>query len=309
MGEGKTKQELLTAVYPTLDKWIDGFFVAKRAQGIANSTSELYRKHLTPFVEYCTAKGVTFVEGIDAALIREHLTSLSDAGHNPGGVHLAYRSIKTFLRWYEVEAEPEGWRNPIKKVKAPKVPEEILSPVSIPDVMRLVDTCKNDRLGLRDAAILLTLLDTGARASELTGFDVSDLDGVTGALTIRKGKGSKGRVVFVGHKTRKALRAYLRVRGATPGPLFTTQEGDRFTYAGLRMVIVHRSKKAGIPTPSLHSFRRAFALFLLNSGADLITLQRLMGHADPSILRRYVKQSSEDLRIAHAAHSPVDRAG
>jgi len=310
MNEPKITHELLKAVYPTLRRWVDGFFVSKRAQGVAASTSELYRKHLTRFVDYCESRGVVVLEGIDATLIREYLIGLGEAGHNPGGVHMTYRAIKSFLRWYEVEAEPEGWRNPIKKVKAPKVPEEILSPVLIPDVMRMVDACKPTWMGPRDKAILLTLLDTGARASELTGFDLGDFDSVSGALTIRKGKGGKGRVVFVGQRTRKALRAYLRVRGDRPGPLFMGRDGVRLAYHGLRMIIIHRAREAGVePIPSLHSFRRAFALELLRSGVDLLTIQRLLGHSDLSILKRYVKQTSEDLRIAHAAHSPVDRAG
>lgn len=79
--------------------------------------------------------------------------------------------------------------------------------------------------------------------------------------------------------------------------------------SGLRSMIKRRAYEVGIAAPSIHSFRRAFALEMLRGGADLLTLQRLLGHADLTVLRRYVKQNSDDLRAVHAAHSPADNAG
>ena len=284
--------------------------VAKRAKGLGKGTlARIYGPRLAHFVHYCEARNVTHLEAIDAGLIREYLLHLEEAGHNAGGVHGYYRVLKTFLRWYEAEAEPDGWRNPIRKVPPPKVPEEILEPVELDTVARLIAACDAGREGTRDRAILLTLLDTGARASELTGFDVDNLDAVTGALTIRKGKGGKGRVVFLGQKARKAVRAWLRERGDAPGALFCTDAGGRFTYFGLRAVVMRRARNAGItPAPPLHSFRRAFAINMLRAGTDLLTLQRLLGHADLSVLKRYAKQNTDDLRTAHALASPVDNA-
>ena len=153
----------------------------------------------------------------------------------------------------------------------------------------------------------MTLLDTGLRATELTGLDLADFDFTTGALNVRKGKGGKSRVVFLGQKSRKVVRAYLRLRGRQPGPLFLNRSGDRLDYLGLRSVAVRRALQAGVPKPSLHSFRRAFALAMLRNGSDLLTLQRLMGHADLSLLQRYAKQTTDDLRSVHAHSSPVDR--
>lgn len=310
MNETTETQRTLLAVYPTLRKWADGFFVARRAEALATTTLNWYREKLEPFFIFCEARNVTTIEAIDAGLIREYLLHLEAAGHNPGGVHGHYRAVKAFLRWYEVEDAPDGWRNPIRKVKAPKVPEEILNPVSIEDVSRLVATCDGSKDGLRDKAILLTLLDTGARATELRSFDLDDLDPVSGALTIKRGKGGKGRTVFLGQKSRRVVRAYLKARGGKPGPLFVTRSHERLKYGGLRGILQRRSRMAGLEAvPSLHSFRRAFGLAMMRAGVDLLTLQRLLGHADLSVLRRYVKQNTDDLQVAHAQASPVDRLG
>jgi integrase/recombinase XerD len=303
------KQALTLSLY-SLARWADGFFTAKRAEGLALRTQAIYRKNVSAFVDWCEAQNVHEVDHIDPDLIRQWLLALEEHGHNPGGIHQFYRCVKTFFLWYELECAPDGWRNPIKRVKAPKLPEEILEPVALADVALMMETCKHGRESLRDKAVLLTLLDTGARASELCAFNVEDLDPVTGTLTIRHGKGGKGRIVFAGVKTRRCIRAYLKDRGRINGdaPLFVNHSGRRLTYCALRGIVERRAEAAGLPEPGLHGFRRAFALNMLRSGVDIITLQRLLGHADLSVIKRYLKQNTEDLRVAHAAHSPVDQA-
>jgi site-specific recombinase XerD len=310
MNTTPTKQQLfIEAVTVTLSQWIDGFLLAKRAEGVgAGTLRKIYAPRLAHFVDYCAGRNVAHVEHIDAGLLREYLLHLEEAGHNAGGQHQYYRVLKTFLRWYEAEAETDGWRNPIRKVPPPKVHEEILEPVELDNVARLIVACDAGRERVRDKAIFLTLLDTGARASELCHFDLADFDAVTSALLIHKGKGGKSRTVFLGRKARKAVRVWVKERGAQAGALFCTEAGGRMTYFGLRSLVTRRSRDAGIaPAPSLHSFRRAFALAMLRNGTDLLTLQRLLGHADLSVLKRYVKQTTDDLQAAHAQNSPVDR--
>jgi site-specific recombinase XerD len=306
----QTSEQLQTrlAVYPALRQWVDGFLVAKRAGGAARRTLDFYRARLAEFVSFCEKRNVSTIETIDAGLLREFLLVLAEAGHNPGGVHSYFRIVKAFLRWYEREAEPDGWRNPIRKVDPPKVPEQLLEPVDLATIARLVQACGADPLGLRDRAILLTLLDTGVRAGELVAFDLADFDALGGTLAVRRGKGGQGRLVFLGFKARKAVRAYLKVRGRFAGPLFATRDGDRLRYTGLKSMVRRRAGQAGVARPQLHAFRRAFALEMLRAGADLLSLQRLLGHADLSVLRRYVKQNVEDLRAVHARHSPADNA-
>ena len=89
-------------------------------------------------------------------------------------------------------------------------------------------------------------------------------------------------------------------------PLWATTNEKRLTYGGLRSIVRRRARKAGLPVPSLHSFRRSFALICLRNGADVYSLQKLMGHSDLSVLRRYLKQTEDDLGATHEKHGPVD---
>lgn len=110
---------------------------------------------------------------------------LAENGHNPGGIHAHYRVIRTFFNWWEDEIEPENWRNPIHRVKAPKLRVEPLEPANFKNIKAMLKTCKRDIFaGTRDKAILLALLDTGTRAGELVAMNLEDLD-ITGAILIR----------------------------------------------------------------------------------------------------------------------------
>ena len=241
---------------------------------------------------------------------------LKAKGHNPDGIHAAYRVVRTFLYWWEVETETEGWKNPITKVKAPKLAIEPLAPVPLDAVGKMLAVCTGkDLLALRDKALLLFLLDTGARAAEVCAVNLEDVDLVGGGVIVKCGKGRKQRVVFLKQKARRALRSYLRARfggdgGADrTGPCWINREGERLTYWGLNDMIGRRARAAGIEKPELHDFRRAFAINFLRNGGDVYSLQKLMGHADLQVLRRYLAQTNEDLRVAHERFSPVERMG
>jgi site-specific recombinase XerD len=292
--------------------WIEAFYIDRRAQGLSPGTLRFYREKIKVIYEYFESQSITTMEQITPAAIRQYLLFLEDSGHNPGGVHAIYRTLRAFLNWFEYEEVINNWRNPIKKVRAPKVPIEPIEPIEIEAVLAMVKTCNTSNLhGLRDKAILLTLLDTGTRAGEFVAMDLSDFDQVTGAILVRRGKGRKPRYVYVGRKAIKALRTYIKERGDNSPALWVTIQGDsdRLTYSGLRQIISRRSKQATIETPGLHDFRRAFALNMLRNGVDIFTLQKLMGHSDLQVLRRYLAQTDADLQAGHRKGSPVDNVG
>jgi site-specific recombinase XerD len=290
-----------------LETWLDAFLVDRTAQNLSKGTLEFYKDKLRYFAVFCGGQAITDILQLDAVTIREYLLWLAQAGHNPGGIHACYRSLKVFLRWWELEVEPDGWKNPIRKVKAPKVGIEPLEPIELETVSALIATCEKDFIGSRDAALFMFLLDTGARAAELLTIDLADIDGITGAVLIRQGKGRKPRTVFMGKAARKALRAYLKHRTDPSLAAWITANGERLTYDGMRAIITRRSKKAGVPVMLPHSWRRAFALNMLRAGVDVYSLQKLMGHSDLQILRRYLAQTDDDLKAAHAKGSPADR--
>jgi len=290
-----------------LDAQVENFLLDRLSQNLSPGTIKFYKKKLRVFCAFCEGQLVQQVSQIDAALVRRFLLWLEEQGHNPGGRHAFYRTVKAFLRWWANETEPEGWRDPFSKIKGPKVPAALLDPAPIDSIRAMLKTCRGDGFtDRRDYALLLALLDTGARADEFIRIELSDIDGVSGAVIIQSGKGRKPRTVFFGNATRRALRAYLKARQDTTPFLWVTNAGQPLMYDGLRAIITRRAKTAKVEPPSLHSFRRAFALNMLRSGVDIYSLQELMGHAGLQVLRRYLKQTQGDLRAAHAKFGPVD---
>jgi site-specific recombinase XerD len=290
--------------------WYEAFLIDRKASGVADGTLRFYRQKLKLFSDYCDALAVKQIGQINPSFLRQYLLYLEESGHNAGGRHAAFRTIRAFFLWYEDEMEPEGWSNPIRKVKAPKVPMEPLEPVSFETVGKMVKACpRNTFTGDRDAAILLCLLDTGARASEFLSVNLEDINQARGDILIRQGKGRKPRTVYIGKQSKRALRRYLNHRMDECPALWVTHPrfgSNRLTYAGLTEVLTRRAGEAQVDEPSLHDFRRAFALSMLRNGTDIFTLAKLMGHEGISVLQRYLKQTNLDTEEAHRRAGPVD---
>lgn len=287
----------------------ESFLIDRQAGELSKKSLKFYKQFLKFFIEHCDANSLKQIREVNPDFLRRYLLSFGET-HNPGGVHAAYRTLRAFFRWItEEEIMPPEWKNPMQKVKAPKVNIDPLEPILLDDVRKLIDTCQQGSFtGERDKSIFLFLLDTGARAQEVCNTNINDVDLNTGAVMIRYGKGGKSRMVFMGRKTRRALRSYLRSRQDQSPALFISQkDAERLTYDGLRQLLDRRTALAKLQKkPVLHGFRRAFALNMLRSGVDIFTLQRLMGHADLQVLRRYLAQNDQDNLLAHMKGGPVD---
>lgn len=295
-----------TALHEHLETWIEAFLIDRKSQNLTPKTIQFYKERLTRLVEYCETQAITQVGQLTPDVLRRFLLWLETRGNNPGGQHACYRAVRAFLLWYWQETDQPG-NPPTAKVKAPRVSIEPLKPIELEQVERLLKTCDKSITGMRDRAIFLALLDTGMRAGELLELDLDDIDLTTGATTIRHSKSRKPRTVYFSQPSRRALRAYLKMRSDDNAALWVTEPGTRLGYWGLRTLLCRRSIMAGVEGVSLHSFRRAFALTMLRGGVDIFSLQSLMGHADLQVLRRYLAQTNDDLRQAHAMGSPVDR--
>jgi integrase/recombinase XerD len=166
----------------------------------------------------------------------------------------------------------------------------------------------------RDRAIILMLLDTGLRASELCSLHVEDVDLKSGKVSVRHGvgggaKGGKGRTVFLGKTARKALWRYLvdREDGDFPAaPLFTNKSERSLNKDALRQVINALGGKAGIKHCYPHRFRHTFAITNLRSGGDLFTLKSLLGHSSLDMVQHYARVAEVDVEQAHRKASPAD---
>jgi integrase/recombinase XerD len=170
---------------------IESFLIDRRSQGLSSETISFYTKKLKYFLKYCEGQALTQVSQLTSDLIRRYILELSET-HNPGGVHACFRPLRTLLYWIEdEEIMPQGWKNPIRRVKAPKLPTDPIEPISIEDINLLLKTCESNYSGVRDKAMMLGLMDTGARAKEFLNINLEDIELATGSILIRQGKGRK----------------------------------------------------------------------------------------------------------------------
>jgi len=288
---------------------IDAFLVDREARGLSPRTVSWYAEKLGILRAYLADNGVTEVLSITPDLLRRFLLHLAES-HNAGGVHGCYRAMRAFLRWYANENEPQGWVNPIAKVPGPRVPNEVLAPVDLNDLRKMIDTCKRRTFtGDRDRALFLFLLDSGCRRGEVASLNIADVNLATGSVLIQHGKGNKGRLAFIGARTRKALIAYLRHRpNAGPNdPLWCTKGETRLSYDAYDGILRRRAAMAHVKAPSMHSFRRGFALAALRGGVDLLSVSKLLGHTSLAVVSRYLKQATDDLQQAHAKADVVGK--
>lgn len=274
---------------------VSKFLLAKESEGLAPGSLRFYRQKLDPFMDFCEDRSSPDILSIDGDLIRMFLLELQGS-HTPGGVHSFFRAVHALFTWFDTEYEPEGWRNPMARIKAPKVPDEILDPVSETTVRQLVRSCRGDFYGSRDRAILLLLDNTGLRASELLALDLESVDLPLSVLYVEKGKGGHPRAVDYDREVKRALRAYLKVRpSADTYAFFINRYGERLNYDGLRAMLERRAADAGLSPPTLHSFRRKHALDLHRAGESLLTIQQRLGHRNDQVLKRYIKLTREDM--------------
>lgn len=279
---------------------IDAFLKERQAVNVSVGTLKFYKKYLVKFMVYCEAQQVKSIRQVDANLIRAYIIWLQERGHNPGGVHAHYRAIRAMFKWYWEEYEPD-FVNPMNKVKAPKLVEVYLPPANENDIQKMLDVAN-----VRDKALMLFMLDTGCRAAEVLNVKLEDLNIADGSVIVKQGKGRKSRTVFIGKVTKRALHKYLLTRDDNSPYLWITEDGSPLSYWGLRDVLSRTAKKAGVNAPTAHAFRRAFASQLIKNDVDLLTIQRLMGHSDLSVLQRYAKQTNADLQAKYSAVAPSE---
>lgn len=271
------------------------FLLAKQADGLSARTVETYDYHLKRFAK---SQNPATVDDITPATLRAYLLEMRSAGLAAHTIHGAARSLKCFARWLEKEGiAPSPWKN----IKMPTFPKEILPPFSQSDVKAILAACDN----ARDRALCMFALDTGLRLAELAGLTVGDIDLQSGSVNVRKGKGGKQRTVFIGARTKQALTRLRRT--AKDGILWRTPTGTALSPRGIAEAMRRVGQAAGVKPCNPHRFRRSFAIYSLRAGMDLITLQRLMGHADLTVLQTYLDLVTGDLESAHSQHGALDQ--
>lgn len=288
----------------TLTIAADSFYLDREAARCTPATLKWYRKYVGALVEWLHRKNVNRVADVTPDLLRLYLVELQDRGLAATTVHHHASAARTLFLFLEHEGRLTG-DNPMRRVRMPRLPKELLPSLTPEDVQKLLAGCDCER----DRALILFLLDTGVRAAECVALNVADVDLTTGAVMVRAGKGRKDRFVYLGAKARKGLIRYLGERGTPPpaaalwGALVS---GERLTTWGLRQILDRLSLRTGVKPVNPHTFRRTFALWSLRAGMDLVRLAAIMGHSDLKVLQRYLRVVEQDLRAAHDAHGAVD---
>ncbi|HDQ41666.1 MAG TPA: site-specific tyrosine recombinase XerD [Desulfonatronum sp.] len=230
------------------------------------------------------------------------------------GVGLQSRSLArhlSTLRGLFAYCIQEGWlaQNPLEKLDNPKLPRNLPDVLSQKEIRTLLaQPDLRDKLGFRDRTMLELLYASGLRVSELTALRVLDLDLQAGLLRVF-GKGRKERLVPIHHAAQEMLQVYLQTWRPAFLPvqdaLFLNRSGKAMTRQGIWKMIKVRVSKAGIRKPiSPHTLRHSFATHLLEGGADLRTVQILLGHADISATEIYTHVQASRLKSTHERHHP-----
>ncbi|HHX42226.1 MAG TPA: tyrosine-type recombinase/integrase [Armatimonadetes bacterium] len=229
----------------------------------------------------------------------------------PTTVHTYFAILRSFFAFVVEEgALPVS---PIAGIKPPVARADQVQPFTPEQVSALLGAAKKSKNGKRDEALLLFLLDTGARASEVCALKREDLD-----LTNRRcqviGKGNKRRTIFFGTSTKQALWRYIgEQKHAAGDPLFIGDrglcQGEALQRCGLLKLIHRLGSAAGVDAVrcSPHTFRHTFAVEFLRAGGNTFTLQQLLGHTSLAMTNRYVALAQADLEAQHRAFSPADR--
>ncbi len=220
------------------------------------------------------------------------------------------RTIKAFWSWLIFEGYITS--NPMEKLKLPRVPKKVIITFTPEHIVRMVGALdRTSHRGFRDYCIVLLLLDTGMRKSELLGLRVEDIDFKQSSLRVR-GKGNKERIVPLGTQARRTLWRYLSVHRpettAETTNLFLATSGERLGDWSVRWILARLAKKAGISGVrcSAHTFRHTFAKEYLMQGGDVFSLQKILGHSSLEMVRTYVNLAQSDVALQHRKFSPVD---
>ncbi len=278
-------------------------------RGLAANTVISYALDLKQFKIFCLRRQIRDINSLDRVIIMNYILDLKKKGRSTATIARQMAALKVFSR-YLVD---EGWleKEPTENMESPGVKKKLPAVLDQEEVARLMEQPRvGNTPGLRDKAMLELMYATGMRVSELLSLDVNHVDCEHGFVRCM-GKGSKERIVPVGTIAAKFLSEYLR-RGrakiktsSNQKALFLNMRGKRLTRQGFWKILKKHARAAGIAieiTP--HTLRHSFATHLLENGADLRSVQEMLGHADISTTQIYTHLTDTRLRDEFKKYHP-----
>jgi integrase/recombinase XerD len=287
----------------TNDQWIDRFTQYLRIEkGLSANTLSAYGRDLTLYAEYLQERDVADVE---PETVSGFITFLYDQGRKARSAARALSAVRGLHRFLILEGATS--ENPTAVVELPKAWSPLPHFLTFDEVDRLLaapDTSTPS--GLRDRAMLEVLYATGLRVSELVGLTLDAID-LDNSFVRTIGKGDKERMVPLGESAVSSVREYLaegRLKQTSPY-LFLNYRGKRLTRAGFWLILRGHGERAEIQKKiSPHMLRHSFATHLLERGADLRSVQLMLGHADISTTQIYTHVIRERLKQIYQNHHP-----
>lgn len=271
-----------------------------RVRGLSQHTFDAYRRDLSAFLDFCDRLGLDELGAIDRRVIRRWVSNLDTRGYARTSIARKVSSVRSFFDFC-VKREIVG-ANPAVGVNTARPPRPLphaLPSRTVGEAIESVDG--DDPVSVRDRALLELLYSTGMRVSEVAGLTVAD---IAGDLITITGKGDRQRVVPVGRPARRALDRWLadgRAQLSKPdsgGALFVGVRGGSLDQRGIRRILDQRM--ASFP----HALRHSFATHLLEGGADLRTVQELLGHVDLATTQIYTSVTRDHLRATYERSHP-----
>lgn len=284
-------------------------------RGVSPETMRAYRSDLRQFARYlanpahvieienCALAPASVILTVGHLDIRGFLAMLQRRGHQKSTIARKLAAVRTLYRYLWREGLIAA--NPARAVATPKQARPLPKVLSVDAARALMESPRQGGVQeLRDRAVLETFYSTGARLSELTGLNCRDLDWEGGVVRLW-GKGNKERIVPIGSRALHAIQTYRAAMGgpAGTGALFTARNGRRLSSRMIARIVKAHARAIGAPEASPHTLRHSFATHLLEGGADLRSIQEMMGHASLATTERYTHVSVDHLmKVYDDAH-------
>lgn len=277
-------------------------------KGLSENTIQAYRRDIEKFCAFAAKRGLA-TRGVQRADVVDFLASLYNSGLDSRSVARHLVTIRNFFRFSLMEGYID--EDPAATVESPKFRRSLPQFLSLEEVERVL--CQPDTstvVGLRDKAMIELMYSCGLRVSELCGVRVADLQIEEGCLRC-VGKGDKERVVPVGRRALDTVQAYYRqgrpqlLHGQASPYLFLNQRGAKMDRIAYWRALAKYGRQAGLRKHlKPHMLRHSFATHLLDRGADLRSVQMMLGHSDISTTQIYTHVVEERLKQVYKAHHP-----
>lgn len=286
---------------PDLASLLPSWLVHLRAERKSPATVESYLIGTRLFLAWCEAQGIPAV--LDRSTVNAFIAGLLEHGAEAATARARHQALRRFSAWLADEGEIK--RDELIGLKPPKLDVKVVPRLTEDQCRALVKACAGKAfVDRRDEALVRFMTETGVRAGEVIAMGLADMDAVSGAAVVRRGKGGKGRVVPFGPQTGRAIDRYLRLRRAhkladTPA-LWLGGGGQRFGYHGLRVALKARAEAAGIEAFTPHVLRHTAASRWLSAGGSEGGLMAVAGWSRRDMLDRYVADTAAERATAES---------